>query len=158
MGRKELSMARHDILKMLKEKDKGVGKTFGMNGTLSRLFRQMLLDLEIGPERFGSLMTDYLRDPKHRISKNRKDITSARGNLGMALAQPSMTFKVFCKGLKFLKIVKIEIGIRAYYSSGRESFHHTSMTLTEYIPPKKVDAMDAADAQEAGDQEEHREQ
>jgi hypothetical protein len=36
-------MARHDILKMLKEKDKGVGKTFGMNGTLSRLFRQMRL-------------------------------------------------------------------------------------------------------------------
>lgn len=148
-------MARHDILKMLREQDKGVGKTFGTNGTLSRLFRQMLLDLSVGPERFGSFMTDYLRDPHNRISKNRKDITSARGNLGMALAQPKMTWKVFCKGLKFLKIVRIEIGIRAHYADGRETFHQTSMTLSEYIPPKEVAAMDAVSSDDLDTQEEY---
>jgi hypothetical protein len=147
-------MARHDILKMLREHDKGVGKTFGMNGTLSRLFRQMLQDLQIGPERFGQLMTDYLRHPRNRISKNRKDITSARGNLGMALAQKTMTWKVFCKGLKFLKIVRIEIGIRAFYESGATTFHQTSMTLSEYIPPEEAEKSNAEAGTRPADAEE----
>ncbi len=124
-------MARNDLFKLLNAVDKGVGRTYGPNGALSRLFRQILLNRNIGPEKFGSLMYDYLKDPRNHIPSNRKDMTSARGNLGMALAQPSMTWKVLCKGFKFLKIVKIDISIRAHYANGHQEIHRTSVTLTE---------------------------
>ena len=124
-------MASNDLFRLLTSKDKGVGQTFGPNGTLSRLFRQILRDRKIGPEKFGSLMHDYLNDPSNRIPNNRKDRTSARGNLGMALTQDKMTFKVLCKGFKFLKIWKVDIAIRAYYTNGQEEIHETSMVLTE---------------------------
>lgn len=130
-------MARNDLFKLLNSVDKGVGRTFGANGTLSRLFRQILRDRRIGPEKFGSLMHDYLSDPRNRVAPNRKDRTSARGNLGMALAQPQMTWKVFCKGLRFLKVVKIDIAIRAYYANGQEVIHSTSMVLAEHKAPEK---------------------
>lgn len=133
-------MARNDLFKILNSADKGVSRTFGSNGTLSRLFRQMLRDRKIGPEKFGALMHDYLDDPRNRVSNNRKDRTSARGNLGMALAQPKMTWKVFCKGLRFLKVVKIDIAIRAYYANGQEEIHQTSMVLVEHTPSEKAAA------------------
>lgn len=130
-------MASNDLFRLLNSPDKGVGRTFGTNGTLSRLFRQILRDRRIGPEKFGSLMYDYLNDPSNRIANNRKDRTSARGNLGMALTQDKMTWKVFCRGLKFLKIVKIDIAIRAHYANGQEEIHQTSMVLVDHKTPDK---------------------
>ena len=133
-------MARNDLFNLLNSVDKGVGRTYGANGTLSRLFRQILRDRKVGPEKFGALMHDYLDDPRNRVSNNRKDRTSARGNLGMALAQPKMTWKVFCKGLRFLKVVKIDIAIRAYYANGQEEIHQTSMVLAEQTAAEKAEA------------------
>lgn len=128
-------MANKKLSKMLNSPDKGVGRTQGRNGTLSRLFRSILKKRKVGPEKFGALMADYLRDPRNHVADNRKEMTSARGNLGMALAQDQMTWKVFCKGLKFLKVVKIDIAIRAYYSNGQQEIHETSMVLVEHQVP-----------------------
>lgn len=128
-------MARNDLFRLLTSPDKGVGRTYGPNGTLSRLFRQILRDRRIGPEKFGALMHDYLNDPRNRVPNNRKDRTSTRGNLGMALQADKMTWKVFCKGLRFLKVVKIDIAIRAYYSNGQQEIHETSMVLVGHKAP-----------------------
>jgi hypothetical protein len=55
----------------------------------------------------------------------------------MALTQDKMTWKVFCRGLKFLKIVKIDIAIRAHYANGQEEIHQTSMVLVDHKTPDK---------------------
>jgi hypothetical protein len=127
-------MARNKINRLLAKDDKGVGSTFGPNGGLSRLFRQMLVDNSISPERFGRLMSDYLKNPKHKIPRNRKDMTSAQGNLGMALSLPQMTWKVFGKGLQFLKVLRIELTLKAFYESGAVKEHKTSITISEDYP------------------------
>lgn len=147
-------MAGKDLFKLLTSPDKGVSRTFGSKSLLSRLFRQLMKDLNVGPERFGALMRDYINDPRNHIPRNRKDMTSARGNLGAALSKPQMTWKVFCKGLAFLKIWKIDIAIRVYHSNGKKTDHYTSMTLTEYRKPEEdteaqdSDATNHADANE----------
>jgi hypothetical protein len=161
MERKK-TMASKKLFNLLRTPDKGVGRTYGPNGTLSRLFRQMLKDRNVGPERFGQLMADYLLNPRNRIPKNRKDMTSARGNLGMALSQKEMTWKVFCKGLAFFKIIKIDIAIRAYYANGQESIHSTTMVLHEPHAPTDSaedpnnpsnDAADDADEESVNDEQ-----
>ncbi|MDR3392312.1 MAG: hypothetical protein P4L77_11320 [Sulfuriferula sp.] len=138
-------MANKKLSKMLQSEDKGVSKTHGQNGTLSRLFRSILKKRKVGPERFGALMADYLRNPRYGVADNRKEMTSARGNLGMALAQERMTWKVFCKGLRFLKIVKIDIAIRTYYSNGQQEIHETSMMLEEHQVPDSTSNEDTLD-------------
>lgn len=108
-------MAKNKINKILTSPDKEVKKTFGIGGILSRLFRQILADLNITPSRFGSLMQDYVNDPRNSIPNNKRDQTMNRGNLIKEFSKPNMTWKVFCKAMRFLQFVKIDFVVRAYH-------------------------------------------
>lgn len=115
---------------MLRLREHGVNKTYGANGVLSRLFRQMLLNLNVGDgSRFGALLQAYILDARHGVPNNKKDQQSMRGNLTKELSRPQMTWKVFCKALRFLQIVKIELSIKAYHEDGRTSLHQTTVDL-----------------------------
>ena len=102
--------------KILTSRNKDVDKTSGANGVLSRLFRQILLDLDITGSKFGNLLQDYILDSRHGVPNNRKDQTSMRGNLTKEFSRPQMTWKVFCKALRFLQITKIEFVIKAHHA------------------------------------------
>lgn len=121
-----------DLERLLEDPNKGINNTHGENGVLSRLFRVILKSRRIGPEKFGGLMADYLRDPRNKVANNRKKMQSDRGNLGLSLAQPKMTWKVFCRGLRFFKIWKIDIAIRAYYTDNSTDIYETTMVLAEH--------------------------
>lgn len=142
-------MSSKNLFKLLDSTDKGVDRTYGANGLLSKLFRLFLRDMNIGPSRFGRLMREYINDPRNHVPRNRKDMMSVRGNLGAALSKPQMTWKVFCKGLRFLQIVKIEIAIRAYHSNGEQSDHYTSMMLSDYRKPNEEEMMNSHDSNRA---------
>jgi hypothetical protein len=120
-------MARNQLARILHSEDKGVSKTSGANGVLSRLWRQMLLDLNIGPARYGDLMRDFVTDIRNGIAPTRKDQTSARGNITKEFARPQMTWKVFMKALRFLQVVKVEFAIKCHYASGRTTTHGTTV-------------------------------
>lgn len=122
-------MAKNKLTRILTAPDKDIKKTHGANGVLSRLFRQMLLDLNIGPSRFGSLLQEYILDPRNGVPNNKKDQTSMRGNLTKEFSRPQMTWKVFCKALRFLQITKIEFVIKAYHRTGRSTIHSTVVAL-----------------------------
>lgn len=134
-------MANKKLDNLLNDKEKGINNTHGENGALSRLFRLILKKRNIGPERFGQYMADHLRDPRNRVVGNRKKVQSTRGNLGMALYQPRMTWKVFCKGLRFAKIWKIDIAIRAYYTDNTTDVIETSLVLSENRVAAAVDQL-----------------
>lgn len=118
-------MAKNKLTKILTAPDKDIKKTHGSNGVLSRLFRQMLLDLNVGPSRFGSLLQDYILDPRNGVPNNKKDQTSMRGNLTKEFSRPQMTWKVFCKALRFMQIIKIEFVIKAHHRGGKSTIHST---------------------------------
>lgn len=120
---------KNKLHRMLQAPDKEIGKTHGSNGVLSRLFRQMLLDLNIGGSRFGSLLQDYIQDSHHGAPLNKKDQTSMRGNLTKEFSRPQMTWKVFIKALRFLQLIKIDFVIKAYHANGKETLHSTTVVL-----------------------------
>lgn len=115
------------MARILLAHDKEITKTSGPNGVLSRLFRKMLLDLGIMPPKFGSFLQDYIIDTQRNIPNNKRDQTSMRGNLTKEFAKPQMTWKVFCKALRFLQIIKIDLVIKAYHGNGMTTLHSTEV-------------------------------
>lgn len=118
------------------------------NGILADLYRQMLVDLDIGPGRFSELLRDYVTDPRNGIPQTPKDFTTARGNLTKELSREGMTFKVFLKGLRFLQVMKADVSVRCHYYSGRVSIHGTTVEFAR--PTEPPDQSDKADREEEG--------
>jgi len=135
-----MQSSMHEILN---SPDKQVTKTFGGNGVLSRLWRQILLDLGIGPERFGIILQDHVTNPLNGIPNNKKDQISYRSNLTKELAKPQMTWKVFMKALRFLNILKVEITLTAYHANTKVTEHKAKINLggrhTGHLFTKQLD-------------------
>lgn len=140
-------MAKVNLAKMLNSPDKEVNKTSGANGVLSRLFRQILGDLNINPHRFEIHMLQFLGDPKNGYPNNRRDQTSARGNLMKEFARPQMTWKVFCKALRFLSFTSIELTIIGK-RHGRETVHKTSINFTHSTEDTFLASIEQAEERE----------
>ena len=126
-------MAKNKLNRILTSPDKDIKKTFGANGVLSRLFRQILWDLNIGPNRFGTLLQEYILDARNGVPNNKKDQTSARGNLTKEFSRPQMTWKVFMKAMRFLQIVRIEFVVKLHHRSPSKppTLHSTVVELGE---------------------------
>ena len=122
-------MARNKIEAILKSPDRDVSKTAGGNGVLSRLWRQILWDLNIDSSQFGRLLQRYVTDPTNGVPNNRKDQISIRGNLTKEFARPHMTWKVFCKALRFINIKKIEIVLYAHHMNDKVTTHTTMVNF-----------------------------
>ena len=142
-------MSKNPISKILSSPDKEVGKTSGPNGMLSRLFRCILQDLNIGPYHWNSLMADYLKDPRNGVPNTRKDHTSMRGNITKEFSRPQMTWKVFCKAMRFFQFVRIDICITAYHKRGGKTTLHS--TTVDFGSKDMIDDYDESE----GDHEKH---
>ncbi len=112
-------MAKNKLDKILTAPDKEIHKAYGTNGVWSRMFRFMLKRMNITGPRFSHLMLQYLTDRRNGVPNNKKDQTVMRGNLIKEFSLPQMTWKVFCRALRFLGIGQIEIIIRARDPSGK---------------------------------------
>lgn len=124
-------MARNNLVAMLQRPDKGMNSTHGVSGVLSRLFRLILVELNISPMKFSALLADYVRDKRNRVPDNRHDQSSIKSNLTKELSRPDMTWKVFCKGLKFLQFTKFEICLKCYRRDGSHTLHSLPVDLYE---------------------------
>jgi hypothetical protein len=122
-------MAKTALDKILQSPDKHVGQTSGANGVLANLFRKMLKKEEVNIPRWGSLMGDFITDVRNGVPNNKKDQTSIRGNLTKEFARPQMTWKVFCKALRFLQVIKFELVINAHFGRGKSVSYYTTVDL-----------------------------
>jgi hypothetical protein len=119
------------------DKEKHKTKRHGPNGVLSRLFRTVLQDLNVNPHRFGVLMHQFIQDNRNGVPDNRVAQTSVRGNLRKELTRTQMTWKVFCKAMRFIQILNIEINIKLTHAKPvlfnrqvtRITYHSTSLWL-----------------------------
>lgn len=114
-------------------------------GALSRLFRQILLDANVGKMLWGALMDRYLKDPRNRINQAPKDISSARGNLAKELVRTDMTWKVFNKAIRFLNPRNVKISVTIEWQRGRTTVHevqiYKSLTTLGNDPKLNRDAV-----------------
>lgn len=99
-------------------------KVMEATGVLSRIYRQLLVELDIQPERFHRLMYDWLNDPINGVATDLKRRSSARGNFIKELVRPTMSWKVFLKAVKMLKpnIVEFSFSFK---------FGHKTYTITQ---------------------------
>lgn len=115
--------------RMLSAPDKLRTRTPGGNGMLSRLFRTILQDLNITGQRFAKFMEDYITDTRNGVPNNKKDQTSMRGNLNKEFSREQMTWKVFCKALRFLQFTRVEIILRCHHANGTITEHKDALDL-----------------------------
>lgn len=134
MAKKSSSGSRIDL--MLSASDKGVSRTTGVGGVLASLFRKMLLDLGINGQKWGHLMYRTVTENQTDAQNNRRDQTSMRGNLTKEFGKPQMTWKVFCKAMRFLRFTKFEIAIKAYHEDGKTSIHSTTVDFGSKNPQR----------------------
>lgn len=122
-------MAKNKLIELLRLPDKGISNTAGTKGVISRLWRNILFDLDMNVLMWSKLMNEYLMDRRNRIPNNRRDMASIQGNLTKELQRPEMTWKVFCKGLRLLRVVKFDIAIKLYRSNRQVSIHQITVNL-----------------------------
>lgn len=111
-------------------------RTGSPSSVLAALFRGILFDLGISPQRFGILLDNYIRRTR---PSNIKEAASLRGNLKKELTKPTMSFKVFVKGLVFLNVRRFDISIRLYHFDGTTTEHMRRVSLDGNDPLKDED-------------------
>jgi hypothetical protein len=114
------------VTEMLQDEYKKIEETVGIAGLLSRLFRTMLINYNIGPNKWPWLMADFVQ----RITQspfNKIDGPGIRGNLNKEFNKPGMSWKVFIKGLQFLGVVEAEFIIKAKTRDGKRMTHSTGL-------------------------------
>lgn len=121
------------VKEILNRPDKGVQ---GAQNVLTRLWRTILLELNIGNERFNGLMSTYLRDPNNGIKDDPNARANNRGNLVKELGGDRMTFQVFEKGLRVLgvKQFKLIIQIQRKDTFTEHEIHVVNNIQTEEPP------------------------
>jgi len=134
-------MQKNKMYDILESPDKHVHKTYGGNGVLSRLWRQMLLNLQIGPHQFGKMLESHVTNPINGVPNNRKDQISYRGNLTKEFAKPQMTWKVFMKALRFLNILNIELILVAKHRNMKFTVHKTFINFDSRTDAQDFDML-----------------
>ena len=124
-----MSKRKYEMDKILTSADKGISATRGIGGILARLWRTILDDLQVKPNRFEMLLSDFINSAKRGVPEHRISRHFTRGNLRRELEQPTMTFKVFIKGMKFLKIARIRFAVELEHADGRTTLHQTAVDL-----------------------------
>lgn len=114
--------------------------TGSSDSILAALYQRILIDLGIGTSKFTNSMEKFLSDPRNGYPQNIKERSSARGNLRKELFKVVMTWKVFCKGIRFLEITKFKVSVELHHPDGRITIHSSKpIILEDYpdgIPPK----------------------
>ena len=114
---------KYEIEKILTAPDKGIHRTRGIGGILARLWRIMLDELKVSPNRFESLLTDFITDARRAVPDNRVTLHLTRGNFRRELSNDTMTFKVFVNAMKFLKIAQFKLVLVLVHTTGRQTLH-----------------------------------
>lgn len=109
--------------------DKRISEPSGPKGILVRLWRKILIDMNMMPGRFNNLMNDFSVDALPGDLGSQKAHTTLRGNLTKEFTRNSMTWPVFLKALRFVKFRKIRFIVQVYHPNGEVVEHYTDVDL-----------------------------
>jgi hypothetical protein len=95
-----------DMRSLLAMPDKGISDAVTAP---AKLFRSILLDLNINMMTWDRLMREYLANPRSGVANNPAKRSSERSNLNRALSSDQVTWKKFNKALAVLNPEKVTI-------------------------------------------------
>ncbi len=120
--------------KSIKHLDRKIGSpvmTGGVTSILSAFFGKILMDLGVTTSGINRLMEAHLNNAKNGVPQNLKERASARGNLWKDLTKPTMTWKIFCRGLRFLNIPKFDIQVTLHHVKTAPTVHSLTVNLDD---------------------------
>lgn len=124
-------------------------KSGGTDIVLANLWQKIASDDPVNGgmsfNRWSKWMESYLDDPRNGIKNNTKDRASARGNLTKEILKDKMTWKVFCKALRFINVIKFRITIEPQWANGTT----TSFSATVNIGPSFYKPEDDEDSKKS---------
>lgn len=115
---------RYKIQRLLTSPDKRVGEA---SNVLSRLYRIVLAELNIGVERYHKLVSTWLNDPTSGIGKCPSKRSSARGNLNKEILRADMSPNVFLKALRVINVEEVEITVSLRTKGSKTFTQHCIM-------------------------------
>lgn len=115
-------------------RDQATRRMGGSGAVLSKLFGKMVCDMGYeNLSKWNTLMHRYLTDRRNAIPQNKKDMSSARGNLHKELMKGHMSWNVFNKGMRFIDLKGYEITITAHHRDGSTSTTSETVGLGERV-------------------------
>lgn len=118
----------------LPKETRDISKT---DNVVSVIFHDLMFALQIDTRHFMNLIADYI--VKSDVPINTSEVSSARGNLKKELFKSSITWKVFIKGLMFIRVKRFEIGLYLYHQSGKMTFHGHKIHLDNSYDTPELD-------------------
>ena len=96
---------------------------------LASFFRTILFDIGIETGKFNILLEKYIK--RAHLPNSTAGSSSTRNNLKKELLKPTMSWKVFIKGLVFLNIKKFELTIVLHHSNHHRTTHTKVVSLVK---------------------------
>lgn len=88
-----------DMHRLLTLDDKGVSEAVS---TAAKLFRMILLDLNINPMQWDRMLREYLGKPISGVAKDKSNLASQRSNFNRNLSKSKITWRKFREGIDIL--------------------------------------------------------
>lgn len=88
-------------------------KSGSNSSVLAIMYRALLSAANINLSMFDQKLKEYIQHT-FRDSTNNKDRTSIRAGLYKELMRPTMSFKVFMKGLRVIKVLRVQMSITVF--------------------------------------------
>lgn len=119
-------MSKNAVARLLSGTDKGITQTSGTDGMLARLFREFLVSYRLTFDQWERLIREYIKEVaaeeqasvdaegEHPYVYDKEHLTSLRTNLRNALAEKTMTWPTFIKGMRFFRSPKFDIGVKGH--------------------------------------------
>lgn len=113
-----------DLDRMLVDPRKEI---YRAKGPLAKLYRRILWDLDIKPNKMNALILQYLDDPQNAIPNNGKARSTERGNIIKDLSKTEMTWKNFVKGIRLLRPPRARFIVEMDWPDGMRSIHEIKL-------------------------------
>lgn len=125
------------IRRLINSRDKGSGQT---SNVIAKLFRVMLIELDITLDKFTILKSKWLNDPNNHIRNTRTAKSTASSNLVKDIIKDTMTVDVFLKMMSLLKVESISFSVSIKRKGHLRPTEHTVMIddLPGYISTRKT--------------------
>lgn len=109
---------------------------------IARLWRIILGDLKVKELEFERLLIAWFDDPANGIPKIGRVLASERGNLIKAFENDNMTWKVFLKGIRFLRPKSMSIRITLDWGN-RGGGRHVQTVHELHVPVSQMSTGDS---------------
>lgn len=113
-------MSKNSVSRLLSDSYKGITQTSGTDGMLARIFREFLVSYRLTFDQWERLIREYIKEIAEEEQAaaeanegqvyvhDKEHLTSLRTNLRNALAEKTMTWPTFIKGMRFFRSRKFD--------------------------------------------------